>query len=74
LRIKGQGEQSGRTMESHKIETALLIFIFCFACIMVVALQAIVMVSHMSLALQEWVAVQGTPIVTRVMFGKCCRK
>jgi len=58
-------------MESHKIKTALLVFGFCFACIAVVVLQAIIMVSHMTLTLQKWVAVQATPIVTRVKFGKC---
>jgi len=61
-------------MESHKLETALLVFGFCFACIAVVALQAIIMVSCMTLTLQEQVAVQATPIVTRVKFGKCHHK
>jgi len=72
--IKEQGRQLGRTMESHKIETALLVLGFCFACIAVVALQAIITVSHMTLTLQEQVAVRATPIVTRVKFGKCHRK
>ena len=61
-------------MESYKTETALLVFGFCLACIAVVALQAIIMVSRMSLDFQERVAVHGTPIITRVKFGKCCRK
>ena len=61
-------------MESHKIETALLVLGFCFACEAVVALQVIIMVSHMTLTLQEQVAVWATPIMMRVKFGKCCRK
>ena len=72
--IKKRGEQVRRTMESHTIESALLVLGFCFACVAVVALQAIIMVSHMTLTLQEQVAVRATPIVTRVKFGKCCYK
>ena len=65
---------SGRSMESHMIETALLVLDFFFLCLAVVAVQAIISVSHLSLELQEQVAVQDTPIVTRVKFGKCHRK
>jgi len=61
-------------MESHMIEMTLLVLGFCFACVAVVALQAIITVSHMTLTLQEWVAVRATPIMMRVKFGKCHRK
>jgi len=58
-------------MAFHMMETALLVLAFGFACVTVVVAQAIITVCHMSLTLQEWVAVQGTPIVTWVKFGKC---
>jgi len=61
-------------MESHTIQTALLVLGFCFACVAVVALQAIIMVSRMTLTLQERVAVWATFIMTRVKFGECRRK
>ena len=56
------------------IKTTLLVLGFCFACVVVVALQAIIMVCRMTLTLQEQVAVQATPIVMRVKFGKCRHK
>ena len=61
-------------MASHQIETALLILAFIIACMAAIALHAFMVVCRMSLDLQEQVAVRGTPIVTRVKFGKCCRK
>ena len=61
-------------MDSHKVETVLLVLAFCFTCLAVVVAQAIVTVCRMLLTLQERVAVRGTPIVTRVKFGKYCHK
>ena len=61
-------------MASHQIETALLILAFVVVFMAAASVYAFVGVCWMSLDLQEWVAVQGTPIVTRVKFGKCCRK
>jgi len=60
-------------MESHMIKTALLILSFGL-CIVVLILQEILSVCHLYLDLQEQVAVQGTPIVTKVKFGKCHHK
>ena len=61
-------------MVSHQIEMALLILAFVVACMATIALYAFMAVCRMSLDLQEWVAVRGTPIVTRVKFSKCRRK
>jgi len=68
------GEEAELIMVSHTMETALLVVAFLFACVAIVMAQAIITVCHMSLTLQERVAVQGTPIVTRVKFGKCRHK
>ena len=56
------------------IETALLILSFGFLCAAVVCLQVILSVCHMTLELQERVAVWSTPIVVWMMFGKHHRK
>jgi len=61
-------------MASHQIETVLLVLAFIAVCVAVFALHAFTRVCRMSLDLQERVAVRGTPIVTRVKFGKCRRK
>ena len=61
-------------MASYQVKTALLALSFIVALAAALALFAFTAVCRMSLALQEWVAVWGTPIVTRVKFGKCCRK
>jgi len=61
-------------MASHQIEVALLVLTFVTAFMAAIALYAFSVVCWMSLDLQERVAVRGTPIVTRVKFGKCCRK
>jgi len=61
-------------MASHQVETALLVFAFLAAFMAAVALFAFARVCRMSLDLQERVVVRGTPIVTRVKFGKCHRK
>jgi len=61
-------------MASHQIETALLVFAFMVACLAAITLQTIVMVCRLSLDLQEWMAVHGAPIITRVKFGKCRHK
>ena len=61
-------------MASYQIETALLVLAFIVACMAALALHAFAVVCRMSLDLQECVAVRGTPIVTRVKFGKCCRQ
>ena len=71
---KRGGKRHGRTMESHIIETSLLVLGFCFACVAVIVLQVIVSICRMTLTLQEQVAVQATPIVTRVKFSKCRHK
>jgi len=72
--IKGQGEWTRQSMASHQIETALLVLSLIVVAMVVSALYVFVVVCWMSLDLQEQVAVRGTPIVTRVKFGKCCRK
>jgi len=58
-------------MASHQIETALLVLAFVVVFMAAVALYTFAVVCRMSLDLQERVAVRGTPIVTRVKFGKC---
>jgi len=58
-------------MASHQIETVFLVLAFIAAFMAALALYAFAAVCQMSLALQERVAVRGTPIVTRVKFGKC---
>jgi len=61
-------------MASHQIETALLILSLVVVFMAATALYAFAGVCRMSLDLQEQVAVRGTPIVTRVKFGKCHHK
>ena len=61
-------------MASYQIETAFLVLAFTAAFMAAAALYAFAMVCWMSLDLQEWVAVRGTPIVTKVKFGKCRRE
>jgi len=61
-------------MASHQVETALLILAFVVVFMAAAAVYAFVGVCWMSLDLQERVAVRGTPIVTRVKFGKCRRE
>ena len=61
-------------MASHQIETTLLVLAFVVVFMAAVALYAFTAVCRVSLDLQERVAVRGTPIVTRVKFGKCRRK
>jgi len=61
-------------MASYQIETALLILALVVVFSVAGALYAFAQICRMSLDLQERVAVWGTPIVTRVKFGKCCRK
>jgi len=61
-------------MASHQIKTALLILATIIAIMAGIALYAFTAVCRMSLDLQEQVAVRGTPIMTRVKFGKCHRK
>jgi len=61
-------------MASYQVETVLLVLVFIVAFSAAAALYAFMLVCRMSLDLQERVAVRGTPIVTRVKFGKCRRK
>ena len=61
-------------MASYQVETVLLVLAFIVAFSAAAVLYAFALVCRLSLDLQEWVAVRGTPIVTRVKFGKCCRK
>jgi len=61
-------------MASHQIETALLVLAFIVAVMAAFTLHAFAVVCWMSLDLQEQVAIRGTPIITRVKFGKCRRK
>ena len=61
-------------MASHQVETALLLLALVVVFMVAAALYAFAGVCRMSLDLQERVAVRGTPIVTRVKFGKCRRK
>jgi len=61
-------------MASYQVETVLLVLAFVVAFSAAAALYTFAMVCWMSLDLQEQVAVRGTPIVTRVKFGKCRHK
>ena len=61
-------------MASYQIKVALLSLALVVAFMAAAAIYAFSAVCQMSLALQEWVAVQGTPIVTMVKFGKCRHK
>jgi len=61
-------------MASYQIETALIALTLLVVLVGALALHAFVAVCRMSLDLQEWVAVRGTPIVTRVKFGTCSCK
>ena len=61
-------------MAFHQIETVLLILSLVIVFMAAAALYAFARVCQLSLDLQERVAVRGTPIVTRVKFGKCRRK
>jgi len=58
-------------MASYQVETALIVLSLLVALVGAIALYAFATVCRMSLDLQEWVAIRGTPIVTRVKFGKC---
>ena len=61
-------------MASHQIDTTLLVLAFVVVFMAAAAVCAFARVCWMSLDLQERVAVRGTPIITRVKFGKCRRK
>ena len=61
-------------MASYQVETVLLVLATVVALSIAAALYAFALVCQMSLDLQEQVAVRGTPIVTRVKFGKCRHK
>jgi len=61
-------------MASHQIETALLLLAVVVLAALVAAVLAFTGVCRLALDLQERVSVQGTPIVTKVQFGKCRRK
>jgi len=61
-------------MASYQVEAVLLVLAFIVTIVAALALHAFAVVCRMSLDLQEWVAVHGTPIVTRVKFGKCRHK
>ena len=61
-------------MESHMMEATLLILGFSLLCAMALVVLGILSTCHMTLDLQERVAMRGTPIAMRVKFGKCCHK
>jgi len=61
-------------MASHQVETALLVLALVLVAVVGAVAYVFSSVCWMSLTLQERVAVRGTPIVTRVKFGKCCCK
>ena len=61
-------------MASYQIETVLLFLALVVVFSAAGALYALAQICRMSLDLQERVVVRGTPIVTRVKFGKCHRK
>jgi len=61
-------------MASHQVEMILLALACVAAFMAAIALYAFMAVCRMSLDLQEQVAIRGTPIVTRVKFGKCHHK
>jgi len=61
-------------MESHMIETTLLVLGFGLFCAMALMVLSILSTCWMTLDLQEWVAMWGTPIMMRVKFCKCCCK
>ena len=61
-------------MASHQIETALFFLAVVVLCALAAAVLAFAGVCRLALDLQERVSVRGTPIVTRVKFGKCRRK
>jgi len=63
-----------QSMASHQVETFLVVLALIVAMMAAAALYMFAAVCRMFLALQERVAVRGTPIVTRVKFGKCRRK
>ena len=63
-----------RSMAFHQVETVLLILALVVVFMAAVALHAFVRVCRLSLDLQEQVAIRGTPIMTRVKFGKCRHK
>ena len=58
-------------MASHQIETALFLLAVVIFGALAAAMLAFAGVCRLALDLQERVAVRGTPIVTRVKFGKC---
>ena len=68
--IKKQGRER-QLMESHMMETALLVFGFGLLCITMMTIQGILSLCQMSLDLQEQVAVWGTLFMARMKFGKC---
>ena len=61
-------------MASHQIETVLFLLAVVVLCALAAAVLAFAGVCRLALDLQERVSVRGTPIVTRVQFGKCRRK
>ena len=61
-------------MASYQIEAVLLVLALIVAVVAAFALYAFTVVCRMSLELQERIVVRGTPIVTRMKFGKCRHK
>jgi len=61
-------------MASHQIETALLVLAVVVLFVVSAAVLAFAGVCRLALDLQERVSVRGTPVVTKVRFGKCRRE